>query len=968
MHLINRWLSKIVPVDLRNMTEAPTTDNMRRVRSIVHMGVAVEQANALENLMQKDDAVALCELLSDMQPQPKDAILSNLLQQALIRHSFESARLLLGKLTSLLLLDDINERNVIHKLLIVQGRRICKTKEGRNGSPLADEMFITPAIPPAINLSIGNPALDFGSRTRDDILEDDPAALKFLLSNMKISMRQCLDQRDSHQRLPLHYAAEYGLEKCTQVLLSYMLDFGFLKPNELLEDPRFVDSDGLTPVHLCIKYKYPVTLNVLLRATNLTNKRTYEVRRTLKPDGLYVNPMSLAIGVPSIIRILLDAGINVNLQNERGETCIHEAARRGDVESINEFLVQTDLQKPNLQLTEKTYGWTPLFVAAVEGQKEVVAVLAAATPDSLDRVDLSGWTAMEHAVFRGHIALGKLLQPIHPPGPNSTFDKPSRPKIFRDALSTESISGTRTPEPISKPVKSFGHRYLKDRAMVIVTLGSTDTRSIRGPIQLDRVPIEEAGTTRLDTALSLVVSAKCAEGDTTTFDLPLGDSPTTEPLLFTAVDPTKVQLFFDIVPTYAASGAKKLGRAVALLSTIKTKVGSQRASLWGAVTVPIIEAENMSVIGTVEFEFSVVTPFTHPQMNIEKESTYWKSLMTTRVIGHRGLGKNVNQPDRRSLQLGENTVQSFVAAANLGASYVEFDVQITKDLVPVIYHDFLVSQTGIDAPVHALTLEQFMSTSAADSKAASRNSSRDRVSMLQKGQNPHRGRSRSLSSTEVLENLDRMKYTRDFKLKGFKGNQRGHSVQDSFSTLAEVFKKVPQTVGFNIECKYPMLSEAEEEEMDNTAIEINQWVDTVLKCVYDHANGRDIIFSSFHPDVCLLLALKQPTIPCLFLTEAGTTYLCDVRGSSIQEAIRFASRWNLLGIVSACEPFVMCPRLVRVVKESGLVCVSYGILNNLPDHVNAQVAAGVDAVIVDSVLVNFPFFILLLIQRRSGKD
>ena len=36
----------------------------------------------------------------------------------------------------------------------------------------------------------------------------------------------------------------------------------------------------------------------------------------------------------------------------------------------------------------------------------------------------------------------------------------------------------------------------------------------------------------------------------------------------------------------------------------------------------------------------------------------------------------------------------------------ELDVQLTKDHVPVIYHDFLVSETGIDAPVHALTLEQ----------------------------------------------------------------------------------------------------------------------------------------------------------------------------------------------------------------------------------------------------------------------
>lgn len=38
------------------------------------------------------------------------------------------------------------------------------------------------------------------------------------------------------------------------------------------------------------------------------------------------------------------------------------------------------------------------------------------------------------------------------------------------------------------------------------------------------------------------------------------------------------------------------------------------------------------------------------------------------------------------------------------------DVQLTKDHVPVIYHDFLVSETGIDAPVHTLTLEQVWSS------------------------------------------------------------------------------------------------------------------------------------------------------------------------------------------------------------------------------------------------------------------
>jgi len=147
-----------------------------------------------------------------------------------------------------------------------------------------------------------------------------------------------------------------------------------------------------------------------------------------------------------------------------------------------------------------------------------------------------------------------------------------------------------------------------------------------------------------------------------------------------------------------------------------------------------------------------------------------------------------------------------------------------------------------------------------------------------------------------------------------------------------------------------MLAESEEHEMDTYAVELNSFVDTVLTKVYDLNQGRNIIFSSFHPDICLLLSFKQPSIPVLFLSDAGTCEVGDIRASSLQEAIRFASRWNLLGIVSAAEPLVTCPRLVRVVKESGLVCCSYGTLNNDTKNVALQVEEGIDAVIVDSVL------------------
>jgi glycerophosphodiester phosphodiesterase len=186
-------------------------------------------------------------------------------------------------------------------------------------------------------------------------------------------------------------------------------------------------------------------------------------------------------------------------------------------------------------------------------------------------------------------------------------------------------------------------------------------------------------------------------------------------------------------------------------------------------------------------------------MHIAENQTYWKST-STQVIGHRGLGKNM--ASMKSLQLGENTLQSFIAAANLGASYVEFDVQLTKDHVPVIYHDFLVSETGIDAPVHTLTLEQFMHASEGQTPRSSRPPSPKRSHLDGVAEQSRKQRSYSLGGAQderAPDMSERMKHTRDFKEKGFKGNSRGNFIQAPFTTLEEMFKTLPSSIGFNIE-------------------------------------------------------------------------------------------------------------------------------------------------------------------------
>ena len=972
---INDWLP------LLNDTKKRSDDNLslsssaslKRVASKPTLRLAAEGLAAIEQHLREDNAVALSKSLEDIQketPGLSDSayqqFLNYLLQRSIFWRSRSCIAALLERVVFLDDQDDINKRNCIHRLVIAVGRRQTNT----DSEPAAELTYngqtevnnlATPALSPVLlaKRQVLQETLHVNILTRDD---ESVSMLQYLLDQLRPTQRSALLARDGVGRSPLHYAAQYGVKVVCQIIIEHLQSWKLFDVQGGIGGPAWQDSEGWAPLHLSVVGGHPLTTQVLLEAEKWPQSDAVKpATRDHSLKSSAVLAMATKANFVEIVRLLVEAGVDINYQDDQGETALHVAARFGHDDCAKLLLDGNAVQKAETELVEKTYAWSALFVACVDGNPGIVDLLIEAGA-SLDKLDSSGWTAKEHASLRGHMVIAQRLSELMPV-PESDSDvasnvstSPPTSSSMTDR-SSNGLSATTPPGRTTDQVKSFGHRYLTDQSMVLVSLGTMDMRKATSAVSLDRIPLANAYATQLDTALSIVVSTGGATGEPDIIDLPVQDNIATEPVVFYASDPTKVKLLFDLVPTYAGTKDNILGRGVALLSSIKPNVGSKRIALQGDSTVPIIAANTMDVIGSVTFNFLIITPFKHPNMSINEAQTYWKSLASTMVIGHRGLGKNI--AGRKSLQLGENTIQSFIAAANLGATYVEFDVQLTKDLVPVIYHDFLVSETGIDAPVHTLTLEQFLHVNDGRTPRGSRPSSRPSSPVMFdnpkikeiKNSDFRRHRSLSLGPDQDSYDMDeKMKHTRTFKKKGFKGNTRGNHIQGSFATLEEMFKKLPETVGFNIEMKYPMLHESEEEEMDAYAVELNSFVDTVLTKVYDLGQGRNMIFSSFNPDICLLLSFKQPSIPVLFLTDAGTSPVGDIRASSLQEAIRFASRWNLLGVVTAAEPLVISPRLVRVVKESGLVCVSYGTLNNDPSKVQLQVNEGIDAVIVDNVL------------------
>lgn len=126
-----------------------------------------------------------------------------------------------------------------------------------------------------------------------------------------------------------------------------------------------------------------------------------------------------------------------------------------------------------------------------------------------------------------------------------------------------------------------------------------------------------------------------------------------------------------------------------------------------------------------------------------------------------------------------------------------------------------------------------------------------------------------------------------------------------------------------------MLSEATVDwNMDPFFVEANFFTDTILVCLAEHISTRSVLLSSFSPEICILLARKQSRWPVLFLTDSGNSTQADVRATNLQEAVSFAQKWELDGVVLASEPFVFAPQLVEYVKGKRMVCATYGALND----------------------------------------
>jgi len=85
--------------------------------------------------------------------------------------------------------------------------------------------------------------------------------------------------------------------------------------------------------------------------------------------------------------------------------------------------------------------------------------------------------------------------------------------------------------------------------------------------------------------------------------------------------------------------------------------------------------------------YSVIHPFKKAEMLMKTSMNIWKRE-TMLLVGHRGCGNSFTSHKLSNVR--ENSLMSFNMVSNKPGAFIEFDVQLSKDKVPVVYHDLTV--------------------------------------------------------------------------------------------------------------------------------------------------------------------------------------------------------------------------------------------------------------------------------------
>nr|XP_056712233.1 glycerophosphocholine phosphodiesterase GPCPD1 [Euleptes europaea] len=395
------------------------------------------------------------------------------------------------------------------------------------------------------------------------------------------------------------------------------------------------------------------------------------------------------------------------------------------------------------------------------------------------------------------------------------------------------------------------------------------------------------------------------------------------------MEPDNLELIFDFFEEELSEAVIQgdalpghVGSACLLSSTI-----AELGKSCGNITLPIMNRISRKTIGKVRVDYIVIKPIQGYSCDMHASfCKYWKPRGGLDV-GHRGAGNSTTTT--KLAKLRENTVASLKNAARHGAAFVEFDVHLSKDQLPIIYHD-LTCCIAMKKKDESDPLELF--------EIAVKELTFAQLQLLK------------LAHVTALKSKDSQE--------SFKEEENVPSDMQPFPSLQTVLEAIPENVGFNIEIKW--ICQQKDGVWDgnlSTYFDMNNFLDIILKTVLIKAGMRRIIFSSFDADICTMVRQKQNKYPILFLTQGRCeTYpeLMDLRCRTTSIAMSFAQFENILGINANTEELLQNLSFIDEAISKGLVVFCWGDEANDPENRKKLREHGIHGLIYDRIYDSMP--------------
>uniref|UniRef100_A0A1I8MPM3 GP-PDE domain-containing protein n=1 Tax=Musca domestica TaxID=7370 RepID=A0A1I8MPM3_MUSDO len=364
----------------------------------------------------------------------------------------------------------------------------------------------------------------------------------------------------------------------------------------------------------------------------------------------------------------------------------------------------------------------------------------------------------------------------------------------------------------------------------------------------------------------------------------------------------------------------------------------------GTLNLPIMCATRHRPIGNMTVEYLLIKPLNSVDFNLEKPFEWQWKKKPSLDIGHRGCGKSFwHQKD----VLRENTLKSFGKAFDHGADFVELDVHLTQDKVPIVYHDFqlYVSRqedlSSVEFDIFKLNLEA------------------DDINGLRRYAKPLKSGLIAISLNKFkLEHLEDVKIyngtSKDIpSSSSFISCPKDNTLNLPFPSLEKVLKKLPIKLGFLLDIKWPqqLQNGKHYEENFQPDMDKNEYVDNILNTVLRKSGNRRIIFSSFDADICSMIRFKQNLYPTMFIIKNSETDLkyLDPRGELLPTASYFARAIELYGVVAESDDILRASGEISNFHKRNIHLFAWGDVARSEQCRRSLKAADVDGIIFDRI-------------------